>query len=197
VPASTATSPTTLLRVVSTPREIPDATVLEFRANPTNCSIIRFITAGVTPVGSRTITIQPYTGAKVPCKAIANIGPKDLTGRVYRAQVKKKLSDPVAFLTLNCTVTTLAGVIDIGCDTRSIPATDSNLDPFNLSIPFPSKENLQTIDATDPMTGKLLYPAYAKAIAASYYWDLEYLLNGVGPIPGHRGRFWIEQEATV
>jgi hypothetical protein len=198
VPVSTAISPTTLLRVISVPKEIPDAKVLEFKANTESCAVTRFTTIGTTPIGSRTITIQPYVGQKVPCKRIANLGAKNLTGRVYRAQVKKKLNDAVPFLTLDCAIQPLAGTVSYICNSTTIPFSEDYFDPFDLKTPFPSTDaELQAIDAIDLETGNLLYPLYAKTIAASYFWDSEYTLNGVGPIPAHRGRFWLQKEATI
>jgi hypothetical protein len=196
VPASTTIAPTTILRVVSTPRVIADGEVLEFKTSSTSCAITRFTTVGSTPIGSRTITITPYIGPKFSCRAIANLGPVDLTGRIYRAQVKKKLGDLTPLLTLDCTTQPLAGTVSIACDSTALPLSEDFFDPYKLPFPRTDK-GLQTIDAIDPDTGKLLYPHYAKAIAASFFWDLEYTLNGNGPIPDYQGRFWMQKEATV
>lgn len=197
IPASTASTPTTLLRVDSVPIPLADGTVLEFKdQNVTNCAVLRFTTNGVTAVGARSINILPYIGLKVPCGITANIGAIDLTGRIYRAQVKKKLNDPTVFLTLDCTVEPLAGLVTISCNTTTTPFLDEYIDPYQVAFPK-TNEALQLIDATDPKTGKPLYPQYLKAIAASYFWDLEYTLYGAGPIPDYRGRFWIQKEATL
>jgi hypothetical protein len=193
IPVSTMAAPTTLLRVVVVTKEIPDATVLEFKSDRGGCAVIRFTTSGTTPVGARAISIQPYIGAKLPCKMYANIGPRDLTGRVYRAGVKKRFSDPTHFLTLDCLLQPLAGNVSIVADTRALPSTDSNCEFPDLPELHNELQIIQNL--LDEETGKLLY---SKAIAASYFWDLEYTTaSGDGPIPDYEGRFWIQAEATV
>jgi hypothetical protein len=195
VPLSTTASPTTLLRVVSVSREIPSGTVLEFLdKDATGCAVVRFTTNGITPVGSRSVAIQPYAGSKVPCGLIADNGPIDLTGRVYRAQVKKKLEDATPLLTLACSVVPLAGTVSIVCDTTGLPFSEANC--TFLELPE-DKTEFQLIDAVDKKTGRLLLPRYSKIVEKSYFWDLEYMLNGTGPIPDYTGRFWIQREATV
>jgi hypothetical protein len=193
VPVSTNIAPTTLLRVVVVTKEIPDATVLEFMSERGGCGVIRFTTKGVTPVWATSISIQPYVGSKVPCKMHAYIVPKDLTGRVYKAGVKKKFSDPVPFLLLNCLLQPLAGNVSIVADTTTLPATDANCNFLDLPEDHAELQIIQNL--LDEETGKLLY---SKAIAASYFWDLEYTTaSGDGPIPDYEGRFWITAEATV
>jgi hypothetical protein len=195
VPLSTATSPTTVLRVANVSKEIPSGTVLEFLDdNATGCAVLRFTTNGITSVGSRSISIQPYIGPKVACGMTSDNGPVDLTGRVYRAQVKKTLEDSAAFLTLACAVQALAGTVTISCDTTALPFSEANC--TFLELPENQSE-FQLIDAVDKKTGRLLLPRYSGIIQKSYFWDLEYTLNGQGPIPDYTGRFWIQREATV
>jgi hypothetical protein len=195
VPQSSVASPTSLLRVVNVSKEIPSGTSLEFSdENSNGCAVVRFTTNGITPVGSRSIQIQPYVGPKVPCGLIAENGPIDLTGRVYRAQVKKKLEDETSLLTLTCTVQPLAGTVSIACDTTALPFSEANC--TFLELPRTNAE-LQAIDAVDKKTGRLLLPRYTEIIQKSYFWDLEYMFNGAGPNPSYTGRFWIQREATV
>jgi hypothetical protein len=195
VPLSTPTAPTTLLRVVNVSKEILAGTVLEFKpVKAIACDVIRFTTVGVTALGSTTISIEPYTGSKVPCGLIAKNGPVDLTGRVYRGQVKRQLADDVPLLTLACSIEPLAGTVSVACDTTALPFSDANCD--FLELPENNAEFL-AIDAVDKKTGRLLLPRYSGIIKKSYFWDLEYTLNGNGPIPSYTGRFWIQREATV
>jgi hypothetical protein len=195
VPLSTAITPTTLLRVVNVSKEIQAGTVLEFKpVKAAGCDIIRFKTVGITALGSTTISIEPYIGPKIPCGLIARNGPVDLTGRVYRGQVKRQLQDQTALLTLDCSVEPLAGTVSISCNTTALPFGDANCEFWEL--PEDNAEFL-SIDAVDKKTGRLLLPRYSSIIKKSYFWDLEYTLNGTGPIPSYTGRFWIQREATV
>lgn len=192
VPLGTADSPVTSIRVSAVPNQIAANTELEFQQSPGSCTIRRFRTTGTVNVGDRTISIFPYIGPKVPCEWYANTGVEDLTGRVYKAQVKKLKTDTTPYLTLTCSTIPLAGTVSVTCSTTG--TEDFNSDFRELPT---NPEELQLIDEKDSETGTLIRSHYAPIIEKAWYWDLEYSLNGGPAIADYVGLFWLQAEATA
>lgn len=192
VPLGTADAPVTSIRVSAVPSQIGINTELEFQQSPGSCTIRRFTTTAIANVGDRVIQIAPYIGPKVPCEWYANVGYQDLTGRVYRAQVKKSPTDTTPYLTLTCTTIPLAGTVTVTCTTTG--TEDYNVKFIDLPT---TEEELQLIDEKDPETGVLVRSHYAPVIDAAWYWDLEYSINGGPAIADYVGLFWLQAEATA
>jgi hypothetical protein len=190
VAAGTVVSPTTQICVQSTPLQLETETVLEFKRDQDCCTSYFFTTDGVTPAGSRKIKVKPYIGGEIPCRLVADIAPVDLTGRIYQAQVKKKASDPVPYITLNCTTEPLAGLVKISCTTTETEDYNAKFTDLPSTL-----EELQVANVINPDTGKLLYPQYKAIIEAAWFWDVRYTL-GTRIVPEYVGLFWLQAEAT-
>jgi hypothetical protein len=196
IPVGTAIAPVTSIRLTPLPIAIADGLELVFQSG--SCTYHRLIVSGAHGIGDQIIAVRPYVGAKVACGLSARLAPVDLTGRTYKAQVKKNLNDAAPYLTLPCITTPLTGTVEVGCTTTG----GEDVSRFSATkvvtfMDLPQDEiDLQMIGVKDKETGKLIYPHYQALIDAAWYWDLEYT-EGAKIIPAYCGLFWLLAEATL
>jgi len=162
--------------------EIPDATTLQFKISP--CEVIEVVTLGVSPIGSETITIQPYTGTKaIPALSVAKAAPVDLTGEVWRGACRKNYDDPLPLFTWDFTITPLIGLV-VG----TVP------DDISSAIVVPKKERVIFSDIPKDFQQEKNFPPGVWSKAWFFDWEREFP-NGLVE-RAVRGRLWMTVEYT-
>jgi len=196
IPAGTATTPITQIVTSSIPVAIPSGTILRFKKDQTKCQYIQFVTNGVTPPNTSAIDIQPYVGNKISCDytCVTDI-PVDLTGRTYRAYVRRQYEDAAPLIQLTLNVTPLLGTIRVSCPTTTAePTTEFNEIPERIG-------ELQTYinDALQEKleTGKISNSHISKILKNAAKWDLESDFGVGNPTTVEKnGYFFLVKEAT-
>jgi hypothetical protein len=196
IPSGTATTPITQIITSSIPVAIPSGTNLDFKKDQGKCQFIRFVTNGITPANTSAIAIQPYIGNKLSCdyRCVTNI-PVDLSGRTYRAYVRKQYEDASPLIQLNLSISPLLGVITVACPTTTAePTTEFNEIPEGIG-------SLQTYvnDALQEKldSGKITNSNISKILKNAAKWDLEYDLGtGNSTTVEKNGYFFLVKEAT-
>jgi hypothetical protein len=196
IPAGTTTTPITQIITSSIPVAIPSGTSLRFKKDQAKCQYIQFTTNGVTPANTSAIAIQPYIGNKISCDYTCITGiPVDLTGRTYRAYVRRQYEDTTPLIQLRLSVSPLLGTITVACPTTTAePSTEFHEIPEKIGelqsyINNAVQEKLET--------GKISNSHTAKILKKADKWDLEYDFGIGNPTTVEKnGYFFLIKEAT-
>jgi hypothetical protein len=169
----------TSIEIQPLPIDLPANFELDFPTG--NGSSINLISTSITMAGATTVQVQPYMGvAKLSWGAIAQTLPQDLSGQIWRGQLRRVYNDIDPLLTFDFTTNPVNGLVVI----KAAKIKTQSLTPNAIYSELPTT-NL------DKNSG------FSEAIwRQAYFWDAEYSLSSGEVYRAFQGRAWITWEAT-
>lgn len=171
----------TLIKIRPLPIDLPANFELSFPISNGNGGSINLITTAITVAGATTVLVQVYGGAsKLSWGVIAQTLPKDLSGQVWRGQVRRGYNDIDPLISLDFIISPLSGLITI-----KAPKSKTLLLPPNAIYSDLPTANLNKESS------------FTQALwQQSYFWDAEYSLPTGESFRAFNGRVWVTWEAT-
>lgn len=175
-------TPPTSITIVPLPIDLPSGYKLSFPLS--GCNFVDLVTTAITPIGSDTVPIQPYTGkANLACNSTANTLPINLTGETWRGACRKTYEDATPLFNWSFIVDPLIGRI-VG--TVSATAT--------TAIALTKKERIIYSDI--PKDYQLEKNFRPEIWAKAWFYDWERVLPDGRIDRVFEGRLWMTSEAT-
>jgi hypothetical protein len=169
----------TSIKIRPLPIDLPANFELSFPIS--NGGSINLITTAIAPAGATTVPVQAYTGvSKLAWGVIAQTLPQDLTGQVWRGQVRRGYHDMDPLVSLDFVLNPLNGLVTI----KAPKAKTLLLPPNAIYSDLPST-NLNKESSFTPALWQ-----------QSYFWDAEYSLPTGEVFRAFNGRVWVTWEAT-
>lgn len=166
-----------LINIQPLPIDLPANFTLKFVTGSGTTSLV---TTAVTLAGATTVQVMPYTGlSKLVGGVVAKTLPKDLTGQIWKGQVRRTYTDIDPLIELDFTISPLNGLITI-----KAPKSKTLLLPPNSTY---SELPTNNLDRNSGFTENVWRQGYV--------WDCEYALSGT-TYRAFQGRVWVSWDVT-